>query len=81
MKYITYDESLHGNLIYPEGFADLLEGLSIEEQMDYFRIGNGVYLRRDISKRKKEEYSAQCWAGMCSARYPSSQRASSQRAG
>ena len=56
MKYIEYDESLHGKLIYPDGFADLLKGLSLEEQMDYFRIGNGVYLREDISKRRKNEY-------------------------
>ena len=56
MKYIEYNESLHGKLSYPDGFADLLEGLPLEEQMDYFRIGNGVYLRQDISERRKSKY-------------------------
>lgn len=56
MNYVEYDESLHGKLIYPEGFTDFLEGLSLEEQMDYFRIGNGLYLSQDISKRRKNKY-------------------------
>lgn len=56
MKYIEYNEALHGKLIYPDGFADLLKGLSLEEQMDYFRTGNGVYLRQAISQRRKNKY-------------------------
>lgn len=56
MKYVEYDERLHGELTYPEGFTDLIEGLPLEKQMDYFRIGNGLYLKEDVSKRRKNEY-------------------------
>ncbi len=55
MKYIEYDESLHGKLSYPDGFCNLLEGLSLEDQLDFFRIGNGVYLNEDFSKRRSIE--------------------------
>lgn len=48
MNYVEYDESLHGKLTYPEGFIDLLKGIPIEEQMDFFRIGNGLYLKEEI---------------------------------
>ena len=56
MKYVEYDESLHGKLTYPEGFRDMLEGLPLEEQMNYFCIGNGLYLKEEVSKRRKNEY-------------------------
>lgn len=56
MKYVAYNESLHGKLTYPEGFCNLLEGLSLERQLEFFRIGNGVYRGEDISTRRKSEY-------------------------
>ena len=56
MKYVEYDESLHGKLTYPEGFTDLLDGLTLEKQIDFFRIGNGLYIKEEISKRRKNEY-------------------------
>ena len=55
IKYIEYDQSLHGKLTYPDGFYNLLEGLSLEEQLEFFRIGNGVYLNEDFSKRRNTE--------------------------
>ena len=55
MNYVAYDENLHGKLTYPEGFAELLTGLSLEQQMEYFRIGNGVYLRQNFLKRRKSD--------------------------
>lgn len=55
MKYIEYDENLHGELTYPDGFKSLLEGLSLEEQMEFFRIGNGLYLNKAIFERRKNE--------------------------
>lgn len=56
MEYIEYDERLHGKLRYPEGFCQLLEGLSLDEQMDYFRIGNGIYRNEDVSERRYCKY-------------------------
>ena len=56
MNYVEYDENLHGKLTYPEGFVDLLKGISLEEQMNFFRIGNGLYLKEELSKRRKSEY-------------------------
>ena len=53
MNYIEYDESLHGKLTYPEGFIDLLKGIPLEEQINFFRIGNGLYLKEEFSKRRK----------------------------
>lgn len=54
MKYTQYDESLHGKLTYPEGFCELLDGLSLEEQTQYFRIANGIYLNDAVSQRRYE---------------------------
>jgi len=60
MEYIAYDERLHGKVTYPEGFSPLLEGLSIEEQMDFFRIRNGIYRAEAISERRYNEYDYSC---------------------
>lgn len=51
MKYIEYTPA-YGKIDYPEGFAALLEGLTLEEQMRYFRVGNGLYLKEKFAERK-----------------------------
>lgn len=56
MNYVEYDESLHGKYTLPEGFPELLQGLSPEEQLDYFRIGNGLYLREPLADRRYNKY-------------------------
>lgn len=56
MNYVEYDGKLHGKLTYPEGFEQKLEGLSIEEQINYFRIGNGIYRNEPIAKRRTSKY-------------------------
>lgn len=53
MTYTQYDETLHGTLSYPEGFPALLEGRSLEEQLRFFRIGNGVYRSEPVTQRRK----------------------------
>lgn len=58
MNYIEYDEMLHGKLSYPEGFEEKLAGLSIEEQLNFFRIGNGVYRRQPVEERRAGKYMA-----------------------
>lgn len=57
MKYMDYTPE-QGKISYPEGFAELLEGLSIEEQLSYFRLGNGLYLNEKFTDRKKNPYHA-----------------------
>lgn len=56
MNYVEYDESLHGKYTLPEGFSELLQGLSLEEQPDYFRLGNGLYLREALADRRYNKY-------------------------
>ena len=51
MTYTQYDESLHGKLSYPEGFPALLEGRRLEEQLRFFRIGNGIYRSEAVALR------------------------------
>ena len=51
MTYTQYDESLHGKLSYPEGFPELLEGRSLEEQLRFFRIGNGINRNEPVTQR------------------------------
>ena len=41
MKHIKYDESLHGRLTYPDGFYNLLEGLSLEDNWIFSVSGMG----------------------------------------
>ena len=53
MTYTQYDETLHGKLSYPEGFPELLEGRSLEQQLRFFRIGNGIYRNEPVTQRRK----------------------------
>ena len=57
MELLDYIEE-YGPVCYPEGFEVLLEDLSIEEQMKYFRLGNGLYLKKPFSERRKNVYDA-----------------------
>ena len=56
MNYIEYNEELHGKLTYPENMESILKELSLEEQIDLFRIGNGVYLRQPVAERRYSYY-------------------------
>ena len=56
MNYVEYNESIHGKYSYPKGFIDLIKDLSIEEQLNYFRIGNGLYTREELCKRRRNKY-------------------------
>lgn len=53
MTYTQYDETLHGKFSYPEGFPELLEGRSLEQQLRFFRIGNGIYRNEPVTQRRK----------------------------
>lgn len=57
MEIIEYTEEF-GPVSYPEGFEACLEGLTIEEQLKYFRLGNGLYLKKSFSERRKNSYDA-----------------------
>ena len=41
MKKIVKYEKSFGEYTFPEGFKELLENKSVEEQLNYFRISNG----------------------------------------
>ena len=60
MTYTQYDETLHGTLSYPEGVPALLEGRSLEEQLRFFRIGNGIYRKEAVALRRKSEWHFSC---------------------
>lgn len=60
VNFVKYDKQLHGDLNYPDGFCDLLKGLSLEEQMKYFRIANGLYLKKKFQDRRKNKYDYSC---------------------
>ncbi len=59
MKQIEYNAE-YGKIAYPEGFADKLSGLSIAQQMKYFRLGNCLYLKTNYELRKKSPYYYTC---------------------
>lgn len=51
MNTIAYEECF-GEVRFPEGFAELLQGLTIEEQMEYFRTTCfSVYSKTNWSER------------------------------
>lgn len=63
MKIVKYKESL-GEYTLPEGFREQLDGLSIEEQLEYFRVsavstvektGWGTQTQKSAYKRLSEE--------------------------
>ena len=60
MKIIDYNEKLHGKFNYPNGFAEMLKGNSVEDQMRFFRIGNGMYTKKQFFERKKNKYDYSC---------------------
>lgn len=65
MKIREYEEDF-GTVSYPSGFEQMLEGLSIEEQMKYFRIGNGLYKMKPLAERVRERGSFSCRLEECS---------------
>ncbi len=51
MKTIAYEERF-GEICFPEGFAEQLQGLTIEEQMEYYRTTcYSVYANTNWSER------------------------------
>lgn len=59
MEQVMYQES-YGPVFYTEGFEELLEGRTVEEQKALFRIGCGLYRNRPLKERKKEEDTYSC---------------------
>lgn len=57
MELVEYIEEF-GPVSYPEGFEANLEGLTIEEQLKFFRLGNGLYLKKTFSERRINSYDA-----------------------
>lgn len=45
-----------GEIVYPKGFDSLLDGLTIAEQMKFFRLGNGLYLKVPFQERRFSKY-------------------------
>ena len=55
MKIVNYEEEL-GEIRYPEGFEEKLEGKELEEQMKCFRITEaGFYARTAYGQIEKED--------------------------
>lgn len=65
MKIREYEEDF-GPVSYPSGFEQMLEGLSIEEQMKYFRIGNGLYKTKPLAERVRESWNFSARLEACS---------------
>ncbi len=52
MKIVAYEEKF-GKVSFPEGFEELLQGLTVEEQMEYYRTTCfSVYSATDWQARK-----------------------------
>lgn len=51
MKIVAYEERF-GKIHFPEGFGELLQGLTVEQQMEYYRTtGYSVYSITDWKER------------------------------
>ena len=61
-EQIMYQNS-YGSVDYPEQFEKLIEGLSIQEQLAFFRMGCGWYLHQAFNERRKNEYNYSCNLG------------------
>lgn len=59
MEQIGYQDDF-GKVEYPDGFEPLIEGLPIEKQMSYFRIGNGLYTDKPLNERRNNKYDYSC---------------------
>lgn len=59
IEQVKYQDSF-GEIEYPEGFEVLIQGLPIEEQVQYFRLGNGLYLSQAVLERRKSECNYSC---------------------
>lgn len=59
MEQITYQDNF-GNIEYPEEFELFIEGLPLEKQMSYFRIGNGLYTHMSLNDRRKNKFDYSC---------------------
>ena len=44
-----------GEVHYPEGFKELISGLTIPEQLGYFRIGSGEHMKKPYPERRAED--------------------------
>ncbi len=52
MKIVAYEEKF-GKVFFPEGFEELLQGLTVEEQMEYYRTTCfSVYSATDWKERQ-----------------------------
>ena len=58
-ELVTYQDSF-GAVNYPEGFESLIEGLSVPEQLKFFRMGCGLYVKHPLNERRKSEYDFSC---------------------
>lgn len=55
MKQAEY-KAEYGQINYPDGFEEVITGLPIDEQLRFFRIGNGLYLKTEWLLRRKNPY-------------------------
>lgn len=60
LEQVAYQDSF-GRFEYPEDFEALIEGLPIGQQVRFFRLGNGLYTRKPLYERKKNEYDYSCF--------------------
>ena len=58
-EQIAYQDSF-GKVEYPEDFEALIEGLPIGDQARFFRLGNGLYIRKPLRERRKNKYDYSC---------------------
>lgn len=58
-EQVMYEDS-YGSVDYPEQFEKILEGLSIEEQLAFFRMGCGVYRHLAVDERRANKYNYSC---------------------
>ena len=57
MKIINYEEKF-GKILFPEGFEDVLKGLSVEEQMEFYRVTcYSVYSQSNWKERTYKGYA------------------------
>ena len=58
-EQVMYQDN-YGPVEYPEQFEELINGRSIEEQLEFYRIGCGVYRHQMLNERRKSEYDYSC---------------------
>lgn len=60
MKPIVDYKDSFGLVKYPINFEKLIDNIPVEEQLHFFRMGNGLYREKDVLERRMNKYDYSC---------------------